>query len=172
MNPDGTINTTLWRDFASRGIHEMAVKSKALATEYYGRAPQFSYWEGGSTGGRQGLKLAQDHPEDFDGIVANFPAINWSKFITAELYPQIVFQRDLAGVPLTRSSRTWYRTGPSTRAMLSAGSISDSFWTRRHVSTTRRTTLVSSVRQMAGPTRRRTVSPQCRQRRSTRSGSA
>ena len=49
MKPDGTINTALWRDFASRGIHEMAVKSKALAVSYYGRPAKYSYWEGGST---------------------------------------------------------------------------------------------------------------------------
>ena len=35
MNPDGSINSTLWTDFASRGIHEMAV-NKALAAAYYG----------------------------------------------------------------------------------------------------------------------------------------
>jgi feruloyl esterase len=52
MKPDGTINAALWRDFAWRGIHEMAVKSKALAATYYGRPAKYSYWEGGSTGGR------------------------------------------------------------------------------------------------------------------------
>ena len=31
MNPDGTINKTLWTDFASRAIHEQAIKTKALA---------------------------------------------------------------------------------------------------------------------------------------------
>lgn len=101
MNPDGTINKTLWTDFASRGIHEQAVKTKALATAYYGIAPKYSYWEGGSTGGRQGLNLAQNNPDDFDGIIANAPAINWSRFLTAEMWPQIVYQRDLGGVPLT-----------------------------------------------------------------------
>lgn len=105
MNPDGTINKTLWTDFAVRGIHEQAVKTKALATAYYGTAPKYSYWEGGSTGGRQGLNLAQNNPTDFDGIIANYPAINWSRFITAELFPQIVFQRDLAGVPLTAAQQ-------------------------------------------------------------------
>lgn len=105
MNPDGTINKALWTDFASRGIHEQAVKTKALATAYYGSAPKYSYWDGGSTGGRQGLNLAQNNPTDFDGIVANFPAINWSRFITGELYPQIVFQQDLAGVALTRDQQ-------------------------------------------------------------------
>ncbi|WP_128002635.1 tannase/feruloyl esterase family alpha/beta hydrolase [Piscinibacter defluvii] len=103
MNPDGTINQTLWTDFASRGIHEQAVKTKALATAYYGSAPKFAYWEGGSTGGRQGLSLAQNHPEDYDGMVALYPAINWTRFITSELYPQIVYQRDLAGTPLSKA---------------------------------------------------------------------
>jgi len=105
MNPDGSINKTLWTDFASRGIHEQAVKTKALATAYYGTAPKYAYWDGGSTGGRQGLNLAQNHPTDFDGIIANYPAINWSRFITAELYPQIVFQRDLGGVAPTQAQQ-------------------------------------------------------------------
>ena len=105
MNPDGTINKTLWTDFASRGIHEQAVKTKALATAYYGTAPKYSYWDGGSTGGRQGLNLAQNNPTDFDGIIANYPAINWSRFITGELYPQIVFQRDLGGVAPTKAQQ-------------------------------------------------------------------
>lgn len=105
MNPDGSINQVLWTDFASRGIHEQAVKTKALATTFYGSAPKYSYWEGGSTGGRQGLNLAQNNPGDFDGIIANYPAIHWSRFITGELYPQIVFQRDLGGVPLTTAQQ-------------------------------------------------------------------
>ena len=101
MNPDGTINQSLWADFSARSLHEQAVKTKALAQAYYGRAAQYAYWEGGSTGGRQGLKLAQAHPEDYDGIVALYPAINWTKFITAEFYPQVVYQRDLGGTALT-----------------------------------------------------------------------
>ena len=101
MNPDGTVNQTLWTDFAERSLHEQAVKSKALAEAYYGRAAQYAYWEGGSTGGRQGLKVAQAHPDDYDGLIVNYPAINWTKFITAELYPQIVYQRDLGGTPLS-----------------------------------------------------------------------
>lgn len=105
MNPDGSINQVLWTDFASRAIHEQAVKTKALAAAYYGSAPKYSYWDGGSTGGRQGLNLAQNNPGDFDGIVALFPAINWSRFITAELYPQVVFQRELGGTPLTTAQQ-------------------------------------------------------------------
>lgn len=106
MNPDGTINTTLWTDFASRGIHEMAVKAKALAAGFYQRDAKYAYWDGCSTGGRQGHMQAQVNPDDFDGILAGNSAINWTTFITAELYPQIVMQRDLGGTPLTSDQLT------------------------------------------------------------------
>ena len=103
MNPDGTINTVGWDEFSRRGIHEMTVKAKALAQAqaYYGSAPKYTYWQGGSTGGRQGMKQAQLYPEDFDGIIANSPSVNWSRFMTAMLFGQIVTQRDLAGVGMT-----------------------------------------------------------------------
>jgi feruloyl esterase len=95
MNPDGTINTVLWKDFAERSLHELADKTKALAKAYYGKPHKHAYWDGYSTGGRQGLKLAQVYPDDFDGILSGAPAINWTRFITGELYPQIVMKRDL-----------------------------------------------------------------------------
>jgi hypothetical protein len=95
MKPDGTVNTVLWKDFAERSLHELAVKTKALTKLYYGKAHKYAYWDGFSTGGRQGLKLAQVYPEDFDGILSGAPAINWTRFITNELYPQVAMQRDL-----------------------------------------------------------------------------
>ena len=91
MNPDGTPNTVLWDDFARRGIHEMAVKRR--------RSPRPTTEKNSATrtgmasppAGRQAHKLAQVHPDDFDGILAGAPAFNWVKFITGELYPQIVY---------------------------------------------------------------------------------
>jgi feruloyl esterase len=62
------------KDFADRAVHEMTVTSKAIISTFYGTGPKFSYWNGCSTGGRQGLVEAQRHPEDFDGIVAGAPA--------------------------------------------------------------------------------------------------
>jgi feruloyl esterase len=41
------------------------------------------------------MKLAQVYPNDFDGILAGAPAINWSRFITNELYPQVAMLQDL-----------------------------------------------------------------------------
>jgi feruloyl esterase len=101
MNADGTVNTLGWQQFSATALHEMSVKTKALAVGYYGKAPKYSYFHGSSTGGRQALKLAQTYPDDFDGIISNRPAINWSRFTAAELYPQIVMQRELGGKLLT-----------------------------------------------------------------------
>jgi feruloyl esterase len=61
-------------DFSWRSEHEMTVKGKAIVQAFYGRAARRSYWNGCSTGGRQGLKEAQQFPDDFDGIIAGAPA--------------------------------------------------------------------------------------------------
>lgn len=95
MNPDGSVNTALWRDFAERSLLEQALKTKAVVKAYYGTAHTRAYFDGFSTGGRQGYKLAQKFHEQYDGILAGAPAFNWTRFITAELYPQIVMQREL-----------------------------------------------------------------------------
>jgi feruloyl esterase len=63
-------------DFGYRAMHEMAVQSKALIQAFYRRAPALSYYQGCSTGGRQGMMAAQRFPEDFDAIVAGAPVYN------------------------------------------------------------------------------------------------
>ncbi len=95
MKPDGTPNTVLWRDFSERSLLEQALKTKAVVKAYYGQAQDKAYFDGFSTGGRQGYKLAQRYPDQYDGILAGAPAFNWTRFITAELFPQVVMQRDL-----------------------------------------------------------------------------
>ncbi|MFK0206334.1 tannase/feruloyl esterase family alpha/beta hydrolase [Agrobacterium sp. NPDC090283] len=101
MNPNGSLNEKLLHDFVLRGGHEQAVKTRALAIAYYGKAPKHTYFEGSSGGGRHGLGMAQNFPKDYDGIIAGAPAINWTRFLTNMVYPWIVIQNDLGGHPLT-----------------------------------------------------------------------
>ncbi|MBZ6377145.1 hypothetical protein B5C34_06395 [Pacificimonas flava] len=61
-------------DYGSLSTHKLAVVAKAVTELFYGRRPAYSYLEGCSTGGREGLGSAQDYPDDFDGIVAGDPA--------------------------------------------------------------------------------------------------
>ena len=95
FNADGTLNWGLIEDFAERSLHELAIKSKAVINVYYGEAPKYSYWNGCSTGGRQGLMAVERFPEEYDGLVIAAPAINWERFIAAELWPQIVMNQEL-----------------------------------------------------------------------------
>jgi pimeloyl-ACP methyl ester carboxylesterase len=87
----------LIEDFAARSLIELTDKSRSLIDEFYGEAAQYEYWNGCSTGGREGLMLAQRHPDAYDGILAGAPAINWDRFIPSLLWPQIVMAEELDG---------------------------------------------------------------------------
>src|SRR3970282_1448666 len=93
----GKPNTELQIDFAYRSEHLMAVIGKQLVEAFYGRAPEYSYWNGSSTGARQGLRMAQDYPDDYDGILAGAPAIHWDRFQAAMLWHPIVQLHDNGG---------------------------------------------------------------------------
>ncbi|HYI97154.1 MAG TPA: tannase/feruloyl esterase family alpha/beta hydrolase [Bryobacteraceae bacterium] len=83
-------------DFGHRAVHEMTVKAKAIIHEFYGSAPRRSYWNGCSSGGKQGLKEAQMYPADYDGIIAGAPANNWSKLSGSLLNMGVTNLKDTA----------------------------------------------------------------------------
>jgi Tannase and feruloyl esterase len=58
-----------------------------ITASFYGQPVAYSYWNGCSTGGRQGLMEAQRYPADSNGILAASPAINWDRFTVAEFWP-------------------------------------------------------------------------------------
>lgn len=60
-------------DFSYRAVHLMTVVGKALVAKYYGHAQQRAYFQGCSTGGRQGLMEVQRFPNDYDGVVSGAP---------------------------------------------------------------------------------------------------
>ncbi len=61
-------------DFAYRAMHETVVKAKLITAAFYGKGPKYSYYNGCSTGGRQGLVEVSRFPEDFDAVAAGAPA--------------------------------------------------------------------------------------------------
>jgi Tannase and feruloyl esterase len=92
---DGKVNVEALRDFSVRAMVEQATKTKALVSLYYGKAPKYTYYDGHSQGGRQGMKIAQEYPELYDGYIIGQPALSIAKFGTAGLYPQIVMKTEL-----------------------------------------------------------------------------
>jgi feruloyl esterase len=71
-----TVNQQKLLDYAFRSLHVTAETAKRAAEAYYGSRPRRSYYNGCSTGGRQGLILAQRYPGDFDGIIVGAPALD------------------------------------------------------------------------------------------------
>jgi feruloyl esterase len=81
-------------DFGYRAMHEMTVQSKAIVKAFYERAPQLSYYQGCSTGGRQGLMEAQRYPDDFDAIVAGAPVNNQVRLNVSQTALQVEMLKD------------------------------------------------------------------------------
>jgi hypothetical protein len=71
------------KDFGWRAIHLMTERARQIISAYYGKAPQKSYFDACSDGGREALMEAERFPEDYDGILAGAPANAWSTLLAA-----------------------------------------------------------------------------------------
>ncbi len=83
-------------DYGYRAVHEMTVAAKAIIAAFYGNGPRLSYWNGCSTGGRQGLMEALRYPADYDGIIAGAPVNYRTHQLTWELWVSQAVHRDAA----------------------------------------------------------------------------
>jgi len=85
-------------DFGYRAVHLTVMAGKLLVNQYYKKPPDYSYFEGCSQGGRQGLMEAQRYPNDFDGIVAGAPAFAYQALNASGVWNlQRVYKNNLAG---------------------------------------------------------------------------
>ena len=55
----------------------------ALIDRMYARKPAVNYYIGTSQGGREALTVVQRYPDDYDGIIANVPIVNFSSLMLA-----------------------------------------------------------------------------------------
>ncbi len=67
VNEDGTYNFQFIQDFIRNAIKQQVLFSKSIARTYYAEKPAYNYWNGCSTGGRQGYLLAQELGKELDG---------------------------------------------------------------------------------------------------------
>ena len=70
-NPERVVN------FGYLAIHRTTEVAKAIVRSYYGSDASHAYFSGCSNGGRQALMEAQRFPDDFEGIVAGAPALDF-----------------------------------------------------------------------------------------------
>ena len=73
--------------------HRTSEVSKAIVATRYGRPPERSYFAGCSNGGRQAMMAAQHYPDDYDGIIAGAPVVDFlgvaliDAYVTSKMYP-------------------------------------------------------------------------------------
>jgi hypothetical protein len=90
---DQSLDWSLLYNFASRSAVEQIVVGKSITKQYFGEKPHHSYWNGCSTGGRQGYAIAQKHPHLLDGILATAPAISFVDLCTSDFWPQLMMEQ-------------------------------------------------------------------------------
>jgi feruloyl esterase len=73
-----SLNDEALVNFAHASYKKVKDVAVALIRLRYGRPPEQIYFVGSSEGGREGLTMAQRYPNDFDGIFARVPVINWT----------------------------------------------------------------------------------------------
>lgn len=92
LRSNGSLNSGLVENYSYRATHDAAVVGKAMAEQFYGCPPSFSYYTGCSQGGKQGFWAAQRYPDDFDGILAGSPALVDSWAIPSLVWPTVLMK--------------------------------------------------------------------------------
>jgi feruloyl esterase len=64
------------RNYGGASIGPVVRAAKRLASEYYGRQPQFTYFAGGSKGGQEAMMAAERFPDEFDAVLVGFPGFH------------------------------------------------------------------------------------------------
>jgi len=89
----GHVNRVTLADFGFRAVHEMTLVGKAMIAHYYNHQPVKSYFQGCSTGGRQGFTEVQRYPDDYDGVISGAPVYDL-RVQTSAMFRLQFFQKD------------------------------------------------------------------------------
>jgi feruloyl esterase len=89
LTPAGKRDVDVTDDFAWRAVHVMTVLGKEVLDAYYGKPPSKSYFQGCSTGGRQGLMEVQRFPDDYDGVISGDPVYDFTVQTSAVMRTQV-----------------------------------------------------------------------------------
>ncbi len=103
-------------DYIIESIHQQVEWSKILSLNYYNTKPTRNYWNGCSTGGRQGLALARYYGNEFDGFVVGAPAFFHDEFRFSDAWPWLMI-KDLL-TPKGQTLTTAQYTAASNAAIL------------------------------------------------------
>ncbi|KAL4980539.1 tannase and feruloyl esterase [Aspergillus desertorum] len=92
---NGTVNWDAIFMFAYQGLGEMTTVGKPLTRAFYGLdddAKVYTYYEGCSDGGRQGMSQVQRYGDEYDGVIVGAPAFRYGQQQVNHLFSSVVEQ--------------------------------------------------------------------------------
>lgn len=81
--PEWTTNDEAMKNLGYMQLKKTHDAAMVIIERAYGERPRFNYFTGTSQGGREALTVAQRYPQDYDGVVANVPIVNFSSLMLA-----------------------------------------------------------------------------------------
>ena len=86
QNPTFGLDPQARLDYGYQAVGTLTPMAKNLIEEAYGTAPAYSYFGGGSNGGRHAMVAASRYAEDYDGLLAIAPGFNLPQAATAQIW--------------------------------------------------------------------------------------
>ncbi|WP_216322376.1 tannase/feruloyl esterase family alpha/beta hydrolase [Deinococcus aestuarii] len=86
-------------NFAQWQVKKAVDVAKFLTGEMDGQKPRYTYFAGGSQGGHEAFDAAQRYPDDYDGVIANYPAYNLQNMWQGALAQAKAIYGNQSGVP-------------------------------------------------------------------------
>lgn len=86
QNPTFGLDPQARLDYGYQAVGTLTPMAKQLIEDAYGEAPAYSYFGGGSNGGRHTMVAASRYAEDYDGFLAIAPGFNLPQAATAQLW--------------------------------------------------------------------------------------
>ncbi|KAE8150970.1 Tannase 33 kDa subunit [Aspergillus avenaceus] len=87
---NGSINWDATYMFAYQALGEMTQIGKHLSKGFYGSDKLYTYYEGCSDGGREGMSQVQRWGEEYDGVIAGAPAFRFAQQQVHHVYSSAV----------------------------------------------------------------------------------
>ena len=110
FDTSGTLDVGKIDDYIIEGVHQQVEWGKLLSRIYYGQRWRYNYWNGCSTGGRQGLELATYYGDEFDGLVTGAPAFFHDRFRRSDGWPYLVNENLVNGGYPSLTTDLWNAT--------------------------------------------------------------
>ncbi|WFP16925.1 tannase/feruloyl esterase family alpha/beta hydrolase [Citricoccus muralis] len=86
QNPTFGLDPQARLDYGYQAVGTLTPMARQLIEDAYGEAPAYSYFGGGSNGGRHAMVAASRYAEDYDGFLAIAPGFNLPQAATAQIW--------------------------------------------------------------------------------------